>query len=310
MTTLLNQLSAYWFAPVSPLRLAILRIATGCFSLWYLLDRFGMLQRLSKTDPSLFEPLGLASFLSAPLSPEVFQVLLLLTIGLNIAYILGWQFRWTGPAFSIVLLFFMSYRNSWSMIYHNYNSAVLSIFILGLVASADAWSWDYWRRKFRVLAPDWRYGWPIKLICACTLAAYFLSGFAKVSGDLAWYWIEGSAMRSQIAVDALRKDMLGAGDTNTLFAWLYPHTAVFLAMGMGTLILELGAPLVLLHKRLTLIWVLLTFSMHWGIYIIMGIDFPYHTTGLVFLSFFELEKIKDWFTFGFKSPKALHSDTI
>ena len=61
-------------------------------------------------------------------------------------------------------------------------------------------------------------------------------------------------------------------------------------MGFGALILELGAPLVLLNKRLTWIWAALTLSMHWGIYLIMGIDFPYHTTGLIFLSFFELEK--------------------
>lgn len=289
MKNRLHTLNHYWFAPISPLRLAILRIATGCFSLWYLLDRYSMLQHLSKSDATLFEPVGLANLLAGPLSPEISQMVLLATIGLNIAFILGWQFSWTGPAFSVGLLFFMSYRNSWSMIYHNYNSMVVTIFVLGLVASADALSLDRLNRSSPTPKADWRYGWPVKLICACTLAAYFLSGLAKVFGDLAWSWIDGSAMRSQIAVDALRKEMLG-GSATSLFEWLYPHTTLFFIMGFGALILELGAPLVLLHKRLIVAWVVLTLSMHWGIYLIMGIDFPYHTSGLIFLSFFELEK--------------------
>lgn len=292
MKKILHQLYSFWFAPISPLRLAILRIATGCFSLWYLLDRYRMLQRLSKSDAALFEPVGPAAMLADPLSPEAAQFLLMATIGLNIAYILGWKFRWTGPLFSFVLLFFMSYRNSWSMIYHNYNSLILTVFVLGLVASADALSWDARRRKVFTPAPHWRYGWPVKLICASTMAAYFLSGFAKVAGDLAWSWIDGSALRSQIAVDALRKDVLGSGGT-VLFEWLYPYTALFFVLGLGALVLELGAPLVMLNKRLTLLWVLLTLSMHWGIFLIMGIDFPYHTSSLIFWSFLELEQ--GWF---------------
>lgn len=290
MKQLLAQLQEYWFAAISPLRLAILRIATGCFSLWYLLDRYSMLQRLSKSDASLFEPVGLAKLISGPLPPETFQYLLLACIALNIAYVLGWQYRWTGPGFAMTLLFFMCYRNSWSMIYHNYNSLVLTVFVIGWAAAADALSLDRLSRYAQATpGAHWRYGWPVKLICAATVAAYFLSGLAKVMGDLAWSWIDGSAMRSQIAVDALRKEMLGSSAT-PLFEWLYPHTWLFFLMGFGALILELGAPLVLLNKRLTWIWAALTLSMHWGIYLIMGIDFPYHTTGLIFLSFFELEK--------------------
>jgi hypothetical protein len=176
------------------------------------------------------------------------------------------------------------------MIYHNYNSLVLTVFVIGWAAAADALSLDRLNRRAQATpSAHWRYGWPVKLICAATVAAYFLSGLAKVMGDLAWAWIDGSAMRSQIAVDALRKEMLGSSAT-PLFEWLYPHTWLFFLMGFGALILEIGAPFALLNKRLAWIWAVLTLSMHWGIYLIMGIDFPYHTTGLIFLSFFELEK--------------------
>jgi predicted DCC family thiol-disulfide oxidoreductase YuxK len=173
---------------------------------------------------------------------------------------------------------------------------VLHAIILGLVASADAWSMDAWLKKQRGRSKaesGWQYGWPIKLICTVTLAAYFLAGIAKLAGELALEWANGSAMRAQIAVDALRKQVLGA-DTPPLFDWLYDHAWLFFLMGVLTFFLELGAPLVLIRKRLTWIWVVLTWMMHWGIYLIMGISFRYQMTGLIFLSFFDVEKL--WIT--------------
>lgn len=296
MKRILQKLDNYWFAPVAPERLAILRIATGCFSLWYLVTRFDMLQRLAASDASNFDPVGLARVLQNPMMPALFNLLLIITILLNIAYIIGWKFRWTGPAFAVLLVFMMSYRNSWSMIYHNYIATVLHILVIGVAASADAISYDAWRQKGRSWrekgTASWQYGWGVKLICTATVATYVLSGLAKVFGELAWAWVDGSAMRSQVAVDALRKEMLG-GAANPWFEWFYPHTELFLIMGVGTMILELGAPAALLHRKIALVWAVLTFSMHWGIYFIMGIDFPYHTTGLIFLSFFAIEK--SWF---------------
>ena len=39
-----------------------------------------------------------------------------------------------------------------------------------------------------------------------------------------------------------------------------------------------------------MIWALVTWSMHWGIFFIMGIRFRYQMSGLIFLSFFDTEK--------------------
>ncbi|MBK9488152.1 MAG: hypothetical protein IPO07_04645 [Haliscomenobacter sp.] len=49
-----------------------------------------------------FEPVGLANALASNIYLRKWK---LATIGLNIAFILGWQFSWTGPAFSVGLLF-------------------------------------------------------------------------------------------------------------------------------------------------------------------------------------------------------------
>lgn len=286
----------FWFAPAPPQRLALLRIATGGFALWYLLSRFEMLQRIASSNSSNFEPIGILKWMDVPIEPEVFYFISLALIGLNIAYILGWNFKYTGPIFAIALLFFFTYRNSWSMIYHNRNALIVHVLVIGWVASADALSIDAWRKKIkngiRPLREHWRYGWPIRLICAATLIAYFLAGVAKLANDLAIEWASGSAMRSQIAVDAIRKEILGT-DAPMLFDWIYPYTWLFLVMGVMTLVLEVGAPFVLFRKRLAMIWAILTWLMHWGIFLLMGIRFRYQMTGIIFLSFFDIERL--WF---------------
>lgn len=293
MKNLRTRLEQFWFPIISPERLALLRIVTGLFALWYMVSRFQMMVKIAAGNARLFEPVGLTQWLSEPLPLAVFQGLLWLTIGLCVLYILGWKFRVTGPAFALIFLLLMCYRNSWSMIYHNYNGLVLHILVIGFTAAADALSIDAKHRK--AASPHWHYGWPVMLISAATAVTYLLSGLAKVTGDLAWAWVDGSAMRSQVAVDALRKVMLGGGEPTLLFEWLYPHTSLFLFFGLMTMVVELGAPMALLHRKISYGWVLLTWGMHWGILFIMGIEFPYQLTGAVFLSFLPIEQ---WWLLG------------
>lgn len=285
LTTLLER---FWFPAIAPERLALLRIATGLFALWYMVVRFSMMVKMAAGSARLYEPVGMAQWLASPLSPALFQGLLWLGIGLCVLYIVGWKFRITGPAFALLFLFLMSYRNSWSMIYHNYNGLVLHILVIGFTAAADALSVDTWRR--RAVQPHWQYGWPVLLICAATTVTYLLSGLAKVMGELAWEWVDGSAMRSQVAVDTIRKVLLGGGEPTLLFEWLYAHTWLFLVFGLMTMVVELGAPLALLHRKIGYGWVFLAWGMHWGILFIMGIEFPYQLTGVIFLSFLPIEQ--------------------
>ncbi len=292
MNTYFEKIRDHWFIKVTPQRLALLRIATGLFSLWYILSRFDMLHKMAKNIES-FEPIGVLSWMREPLSSEVFWWISVGVILLNIGYIIGWKFKYTGPAFAVVALLFFTYRNSWSMIYHNRNALILHIVILGLVASADAWSWDARKKPktgYKLPNAHWQYGWPIQLICAVTVGSYLLSGIAKLAGDLAWEWATGSAMRSQVAVDAIRKEMLGS-EAAPLFDFLFEHTWLFLGMGIMTFILELGAPLALVKRKWGMIWATLTWMMHWGIFFIMGISFRYQMTGLIFLSFFDVERL-------------------
>jgi len=121
----------WWFAPAPPARLAILRVLIGAYALHYLHGRRRMLQRVGAGDPALFAPVGIVAALKRPVSPVALRAALDATETANVAFILGWRHRVTGPTFAALLLAVLTYRNSWSMIYHNDNVLVLHVVVLG-----------------------------------------------------------------------------------------------------------------------------------------------------------------------------------
>ncbi len=245
MKKLIHNLDKFWFTEAPATRLATLRILIGAFALIYLAPRYSMLMDIAQTSHTQFEPVGIISLLLGPLPVAVFQMLVILTLAANVAFLLGWQHRITGAAFAFLLLFVLSYRNSWTMIFHTDNVLVWHVLILGLTRAADAFSLDAWRRN-RTAAPldspfHWRYGWAINLMCAVTVTTYFLAGVAKLAGPDSLNWMSGELMRSQLAVDNLRKELL-TGEAPATFGWLFNNVSLFAMMGIGTIVMELGAP--------------------------------------------------------------------
>ena len=100
-------------------------------------------------------------------------------------------------------------------------------------------------------------------------------------------------MRAQLAVDNLRKELL-TGEAPAAFGWVYDSLGVFVMMGIGTLVMELGAPLALTNKWLGRFWSIFAFIGHWGIYVVMGITFRYQLYGVIFAPFFPVEVPVEW----------------
>lgn len=290
MKTIAQRIDHFWFGELPAARLAVFRILVGAFSLQYLWSRFSLYGSIASASPDFFDPVGLARLFTAPMAPAAFQVILGVTLFLNLAFLLGWRHRITGPLFAGFLLFVLTYRNSWSMIYHSDNAMVLQALVLGLTRSADALSLDAMAGRSRASATGMQSGWPIRLICTVTVAVYFLAGFAKLTGPLGWSWLHGEALRGQLAVDGLRKEVLGGGDA-PMVAWLYHHVWFFTVVGIGTYLLELGAPIALFHKWIGRFWALGILGMHWGILFLMGIKFEYSLSGIIIAAFFPLERL-------------------
>ena len=306
-----TRLKQWWLQPMPPERLAAVRIGIGFYILWYLIPRREMFQNVFRTDPKLFDPVGLVWWLEGPLPPVFLDVLFGITILAALFVMAGFRTRVASPVLGLSLLLLLSYRNSWSMILHMHNGLVVQAMVLGFVRCADVWSVDAWlltrRHPNRAPpGPDWRYGWPIMLLGAGVLSAYFLSGVAKLSGPEGLAWASGESLRVQVAVNAIRYEVLMLGSA-PLFKVLYGNLWLFWFLGLSTLVLELGAPFALAHRRFGKAWALLTWGMHWGIFFVMGIKFRYQMSGLAFLAFFDTEKLKTlstWIPSAWKSRRS------
>lgn len=277
--------------PISPAqRLGALRALVGGFVFIYMVARFAHLWRLSRLPAAQFKPTGVLTLLDQSLVAWQWHILLVITAILSLTFALGVKHRVLAPLFALALLITISYRNSWGMIFHTENLMVLHVGILAFAPAADGWSWDHHRRKSDH-ADSWRYGWPLFLMSLVTVVAYTLAGYAKVRYG-GFSWASGDVLRNYVAMDNLRKILLG--DTfSPLAAPAMRLDLVFTLLATGSLALELLAPLSLFSRRFARLWVPAMVGFHLGIVALMAIVFPYPLCGVAFASFYRCEKVME-----------------
>lgn len=280
----MKRIAAWWFAPAPAERLAALRILIGGYALVYIVARMQELVAVARYDRHNFHPIGVVRILDAPVPPNVALAIALGTCVLLGAFVAGYRYRITAPLAAVALLWTITYRNAWGQIFHTENLLVLHVIALALAPAADAWAIDKPARE-----PAAGYGWPIKLCAALTAATYVLAGVAKLriaGAD----WIDGELLRNHIAVDNLRKALLG--DSTAPLANLFLHhprqLLVFSAM---TLVIELGAPLALAGRRIGHVWALGAWGFHVGVVLMMNIWFPYPLVGIAYLPLVHAERV-------------------
>ncbi|MDQ3628739.1 MAG: hypothetical protein M3419_08020 [Actinomycetota bacterium] len=273
-------------------RPAVLRLVTGGWTAYYLSQRVDMLKQIHRGDARLFAPVGPCRVLRRPLPPTLADAITYAELAADLAFTAGVRHRVVGPVHAGLLLWTLSYRNSWSMIFHNDNNLVLHTAVLGLSPSADSLSVDALvaHRRLDPQLCDWRYGLPTRVINAVTTATYLVAGVAKLKGPLGWSWATGESLRSQIAADGLRKELLGSAAAPVGLR-MYGQTQLFRMLAVGSLVIELAAPLALVDRRLGRAWAIGAFGMHWGIYALMGIKFRYQLSGAIFASFFPVDRL-------------------
>ena len=289
----------FWFTPAPAKRLGMLRIILGAFICLWMWSELSDFIKVPYTDPRLFAPVGVV--FHGPIAADLFPWAVYATFGLAILFTLGLWHRVTGPLFAGMFLWLLCYRQSWSMIYHSDDVVVLHAIVLGVARSADALSLDAYFRKRRSPASNfsdqvsWQYNWPVKLMCSLVVCSYFLAAVAKLAGPLGLSWMTGENLRAQMAVDGIRKELLGK-DPNPFSYAIYDKVLLFTVLSAGSLITELFAPLALFNKRVGWLWSINAFFMHWGILAVMHITFHYQLSGVMYMAFFPVERILDlWY---------------
>ena len=273
-------------------RLAIMRLLLGAYGVLFLLIRSRHFMSYAHYGPEHFRPVGVVSLLEQPLPTLAAQFLVLLTILAAVAFWLGWRFRVTAPLYAALLLWVETYSNSFGFIMHTDNLFVLYVLVMSLTPAAAVYSLDHRRtpqHERDATLPSGRYGWGLRLMCVLCVAGYLLAGYAKLRHSGLDFFDEVT-LRNYVAYDNVRKIELGSVHS-PLGAWLLPYEGAFQFLGALSMVLELGAPLALLHRRLALTWCVLVFGFHWGVLALMAIGFPFQLTGLAFAPFFAVEAL-------------------
>lgn len=280
-----------------------MRILVGLFAVAYLVLRAPHLTSFEQFSPRAFSPVGPIALLDAPLPPGLVVASFVLALLCAVAATLGLCFGWTGPLFGVSLLWVLSYRNSWGMIFHTENLLVIHALIIGVSRAADAWSLDARRRLARRspdastvqdastggLLPNGRYGWALRAMCLVVVLSYLVAGVAKLRAA-GLSWAGGDELRSHIAFDAVRKLELGSIHS-PLGAAVVPHAWLFPPLAWLTLAFELAAPLAMLSRRAAIVWCWTAWGFHVGVLLLMAIVFPYPLLGLAYAPFFSIERV-------------------
>jgi hypothetical protein len=186
-----------------------------------------------------------------------------------------------------LLLAVLTYRNSWSHLFHADNLLALHVLVVGLAPAADAWSLDARGRDTKP-PPNVRYGWPLRLAALITVLTYVVTGVAKLRYGGA-DWLRGDTLLHQITFDNARKKVLGS--TYSPFAGpLADHPAFLRPFAALTVVVELGAPVALLGRRWATGWTASAWTLHAGIVALMAITFPYPLSVVAFAPLFDCER--------------------
>lgn len=172
-------------------------ISANVYLLRYLVTRWELINRTAAGHRRDFKPVGVARPLPKPLPVRVVKATTAANYATTVLACLGVAHPFTGPINSALTWWTLTYRNSWSMVFHNDNTAVLHTAALAVSPAADVWSVDALAaRRVNGSPPrshtSWRYGWPMQAANSLTVATYFVSGVAKLRGPLGWRWASGA----------------------------------------------------------------------------------------------------------------------
>ena len=296
----MNAVSRWWFVEVPAKRLAAVRIAVGAYGLNDLTEGYAQYARIARQSAEQWWPLGPLRVLRAPLDPVAFDVWQAAHWALALCFLVGFGWRVLAPLCAVSGICFYAYRTSWGSTYHADNLFVFHVLCLAIGPAASAWSVDAaiarrwpdrlrWLRSGSLPDVDWRFGWTLRLTATVTVITYLLAGTAKLATNASG-WLTGTNLVSQIGKDALYKAFVSPpAQPNEIVPWLYDHPHLMLIPSLLTLVVECGAPLALVDRRLGWLWSFGAWSMHRGILLIMGIPFDYPLSGAAFACFFPLD---------------------
>jgi hypothetical protein len=267
--------SNWLMAPAPAGRLNVVRLLTLGYALVWIAVRTGHWLDLSRLPSSRWEPAGLMTVVGSQRTAVV-VIVVVLTVLAGIAAIGDVRWALSAPLFGVGVLWLTSFGASWGQILHTEHLVVLHVLVLATGPSG--------RGSTSTV------GWPLKVMSAVTVATYFVAGVAKLRFGGGFGWLEGDELLRLVAHDNLRKRLLGDA-WSPLAAPAVGHPWLFDVGAWLTVIVELGAPLALLGRRLAYAWTALAWCFHVAVFAVMAVLFPYPLVGIAFASMLPVERL-------------------
>jgi hypothetical protein len=264
-------------APAPAGRLDTVRVLTIGYALVWVVIRLDHWRDLAELPRSQWKPVAFAEWIG-PFGAPAVTGLAILTLAAGAVAVTGRAWTVAAPAFAIGFAVLTAFGASWGAILHTEQLVVLHLLVLATGPSGRGTSATA--------------GWPLRVMSVVTVATYFVAGVAKLRFGGGIGWLDGERLLLLVAHDNLRKRLLG--DPSSPFAeHLVGHPVLFQLAAILTVVVELGAPLALLH-RFRYPWIAMAWTFHVGVLAAMAILFPYPLTGVAFASMLPVERLRSW----------------
>lgn len=250
MSRVLRALDGYWFGPQSAVDLGCSRfLFVGCVFLFFVGQDFSAWAGV----PDVFwVPHGYFVWFDDPVASE--STLTWLQRIWKVSLLLGAVGLWTRPSLAVAAglgLYLPAIGNSFGKIGHGEAIVVLILIVLAASRCGDAISLDARLRRGAAPAPSGHYRWPVRSVWMLISLMLFSAGYSKLYNS-GLEWLDPENLGTMMIVHQYfygGRAWTSWGPTLAQLPWLTGTLA------FGTIVLETGMPLAMLHARLRALWV-------------------------------------------------------
>lgn len=281
----------FWFAPGSPRNLAAARIVFAAYSLWVLASR--NLAEVSGLPSEFWSQVDASArwrYLEFPGHPSLERALVWIAGIALLSAIVGVLPRWS-CFLAGILLYHLAPLESIVWVPHPYarglTISVIALLTLSFSPCGGCWSLLPSAKGTPALPPG-DYTWPLRLIQLFLVEIYLFSGYSKIM-VVGWKWASASNIRNWMLY-CNEEDQIRV--FHTLGFWIAERPWVCGAIGIGTLVFELGLITALFSKVARRVLVPLVALFHLAILLSMNLVFLNVPQLLVFVDW---DRVVAWF---------------
>ena len=274
----------WFFARGGPHSGAVLRIVFGIYALWVLWDLYPVLDVVfghegmaGTLNPDARMSSGPLDFLYAHDSPAELALFYWAYVGASVALCLGLCSRLATVA--VLLAHTLLCERNGSFPYGADNVFQHMLFFMAFLDTGRVWAVDAWiaRKRGRAAVTEVEL-WPLRCMQLQVAVIYLFTGYFKLSTDV---WSDGSAVWYAVQ---------GVGLDTAFTPWLLRQRELIVALTYGTLVFELGFPL-LVFTSYRYVVLLAGVAFHLGIDMFMMIRF---FSFVMFASYLAYVEPEDW----------------